>query len=112
MITAFRGDGQRPAYLALTADSFGRPIQLAVVTEDMGRFNLTGYTVEIAIRFVKESRPIFTKSVTVVDAVNGVVEFTPDGRDFPRPTGLYYGRFILKKEGVNIETREFPVVLY
>jgi len=111
MITAFRGDGHRPAHLALTSESFGRPVRLVIVTEDMGRFNLAGYDASIVVRQAREDRPLFTRPLTIVDAAGGVVEYVPDGRDYPGP-GHYFARIKLKKPGVEIETAEFPITIY
>jgi hypothetical protein len=107
MLKVLGPDGVSSAYVALTRESFGRSHTLIVVDEKRARFNLTGYSVKVVVRRISDGR-VFEEAASVVDAVNGVVGWAPDGRNFPSE-GSYVARLRLEKSGENIETSGFII---
>jgi hypothetical protein len=107
MLKVLGPDGVSSAYVALTRESFGRSQTLIIVDERRARFNLSGYFVKVVVRRISDGR-VFEEAASVVDAVNGVVSWAPDGRNFPADGG-YVARLRLEKAGETIETSGFIV---
>ena len=107
MLKVLGPDGVSSAYVALTQESFGRSQTLIVVDEKRARYNLTGYSVKVVVRRISDGR-VFEEPASVVDAVNGVVSWAPDGRNF-QSEGGYVGRLRLEKSGETIETSGFII---
>jgi hypothetical protein len=107
MLQVLGPDGIRAAYIALRKESFGRPHTLIIVDEKYARFNLTGYSVKVVVRRRSDGR-VFEEDATISNAVNGVVSWSPDGRNFP-DKGVYLGWLKLMRAGETIETSGFTV---
>ena len=110
-VRAFRSDGHRPAYIIIGEDSYGFSILLRIVDQHGEAFNLTGYSAELVARHVGSRDVVLIKTLNVVDAAGGVVEYVPERDDFPGP-GLYYGRIALGKADTKIETTDFPIHVF
>jgi len=87
-------------------DSYSK--EFTIIDEETGNnINITGYTLTMSVDKLKTpvdgTTEVFESPGTIVDALNGVVSFTPSGIDNDIPEGSYYYR-IKMILGVTVRT--------
>ena len=99
----------RKIFIITSKDSYGHTVELAIVKDDLGRVDLTGYSVELIVEELDGDR-VFTKPLTITNASEGLISYTQDRDDFPEE-GVYLAKIRFYNASQSIETRRFPIVV-
>ena len=89
-------------------DNYGYPIQFTVKEEDETVLDLTGFTAATLKVWNPGGTLLFSQAVSIKEAVNGLVEYTPQAAHFTT-IGEYYGEIELSATGVVRDTKTFTI---
>lgn len=105
-----RSDGYREPILLIGEGSYGYPIQIQIVDENGAKVNLIDYT-SVNMKIFKNDVEIKNVALTVSDAVNGLLTYTPQREHFAGP-GSYKCRIRLVKADSVEEVEEFRLEVW
>ncbi|MEM4189575.1 MAG: BppU family phage baseplate upper protein [Candidatus Caldarchaeum sp.] len=105
-----RSDGYREPLLLIGSESFGYPINIYIVDENGARVNLSTVS-SVKMKIYKNDAEVKDVVLNVVDAVNGLVTYTPQVSDFAG-AGSYRCRIRLIKTDSVEEVEEFRLEVW